>query len=123
MQFALPVPVTSAINPIFARTTMLLIANHMIIVSAHPPQFLKRVEQTAPRLEPVRPSVCRSCNVSRKPRLSPQVERRGLGATYGNAVSCIVLRACSSSLSSWWRALSVEVEGSRASLLACKTSH
>jgi len=29
--FALPVPVTSAINPIFARATMLLIANHVII--------------------------------------------------------------------------------------------
>ena len=44
MQFALPVTVTSAINPIFARATMLLIANHMIIVTCHsapPSQFHK----------------------------------------------------------------------------------
>jgi len=49
--FALPVPVTSAINPIFAQATMLLIANHMVIVSHAiqllPLNFMKWVGQTA----------------------------------------------------------------------------
>ena len=77
--FALPVPVTSAINPIFARATMLLIANHNNVVSHAiqllPLNFMKWVGQTAsysPRLKPVCPSVCRSCGV---------------------AVSCFVLQA------------------------------
>jgi len=75
--FALPVPVTSAINPIFAQATMLLIANHMVIVSHAiqllPLNFMKWVGQTSsPHLKLVRPSVCRLCGV---------------------AVSCFVLQA------------------------------